>query len=59
MRGVAYTGNNMRKRQLANSDVLLDISFDMKPVYHKYPEKRREKKIIREIRQFSAVPKSS
>ncbi|KAJ8955486.1 hypothetical protein NQ318_003588 [Aromia moschata] len=43
MRGVAYTGNNMRKRQTANIETFTPVKFEMKQVYHKYPEKRREK----------------
>ncbi|XP_044256198.1 kinesin-like protein KIF3A [Tribolium madens] len=58
MRGVAYTGNNMRKRQSAHSECFTPVKFDMKPVYHKYPEKKRERKMMYEKRSFSAVPKA-
>lgn len=60
MRGVAYTGNNMRKRQNASVETLAQVKFDMKQPYHKYPERKKEK--LREKRQLpkslSAAPKS-
>lgn len=60
MRGVAYTGNNMKKRQKSSVENLSPVKFEMKQVYHKYPEKKREK--LREksamIKTFSAIPKS-
>lgn len=46
--GVAYTGNNMRKRQSGNTTVSTPVKFEMKPVYHKYPEKKREKRNLYE-----------
>ncbi|KAJ8985878.1 hypothetical protein NQ317_006252 [Molorchus minor] len=60
MRGVAYTGNNMRKRQTANTETLTPVKFEMKQVYHKYPEKRREKPKEKRsmLKSFSAVPKA-
>lgn len=60
MRGVAYTGNNMKKRQKSSIENFSPIKFEMKQVYHKYPEKKRDK--LREksamIKTFSAIPKS-
>lgn len=60
MRGVAYTGNNMKKRQKSSVENFTPIKFEMKQVFHKYPEKKREK--LREksamIKTFSAIPKS-
>ncbi|KAJ8936473.1 hypothetical protein NQ314_012336 [Rhamnusium bicolor] len=60
MRGVAYTGNNMRKRQTANIETFTPVKFEMKQVYHKYPEKKREKPREKRsmLKSFSAVPKS-
>ncbi|KAJ8923592.1 hypothetical protein NQ315_010171 [Exocentrus adspersus] len=60
MRGVAYTGNNMRKRQTVNTETFTPVKFEMKQVYHKYPEKRREKPKEKRsmLKSFSAVPKS-
>lgn len=58
MRGVAYTGNNMRKRQMEYSEYLKPVKFEMKPVYHKYSEKKKERKLLYEKRAFSAVPKA-
>lgn len=56
MRGVAYTGNNMRKRQTVSADIFTPVKFEMKQVYHKYPEKRRDKPKRSLLRNFSAVP---
>lgn len=36
MRGVAYTGNNMRKNMSANSEKEKPIRPTMKSVYHSY-----------------------
>ncbi|CAG9855551.1 unnamed protein product [Phyllotreta striolata] len=60
MRGVAYTGNNMRKRLNPGVETMSQIKFDMKQPYHKYPERKKEK--LKEKRQLpkslSAAPKS-
>ncbi|XP_056646406.1 kinesin-like protein KIF3A isoform X1 [Diorhabda sublineata] len=60
MRGVAYTGNNMRKRQNTSAETLIQVRFDMKQPFHKYPERKKEKS--RDKRQLpkslSAAPKS-
>nr|CAH7761503.1 unnamed protein product [Callosobruchus chinensis] len=56
MRGVAYTGNNMRKQQNTGAEIFTPVKFEMKQVYHKYPEKKREKRSM--IKSFSAIPKS-
>ncbi|CAG9817005.1 unnamed protein product [Phaedon cochleariae] len=58
MRGVAYTGNNMRKRQTASAEAFSPVCFEMKQVYHKYPEKKREKPKRSMLKSFSAVPKT-
>lgn len=60
MRGVAYTGNNMRKRQATSTETFTPVRFDMKQVYHKYPEKKRDKPREKRsmLKSFSAIPKS-
>ncbi|XP_060537450.1 kinesin-like protein KIF3A [Cylas formicarius] len=60
MRGVAYTGNNMRKRQTTRTQTAEPVQFGMKQVYHKYPEKKREKPKEKRslLKCYSAVPKS-
>nr|XP_023013785.1 kinesin-like protein KIF3A [Leptinotarsa decemlineata] len=58
MRGVAYTGNNMRKHQTATAEEFAPITFEMKQSYHKYPEKKREKLKRSILKSLSAVPKT-
>lgn len=58
MKGVAYTGNNMRKRLSSHSDFYNEVKFEMKNIYHKYPEKKKERRSIFDKRSFSAVPKA-
>lgn len=55
--GVAYTGNNMRKRQSGHTSVSAPVKFDMKPVYHKYPEKKRDKRSLFE-KKIAQPPKT-
>lgn len=54
MKGVAYTGNNMRKRQGRGTDYDVPFRHEIKPVYHKYAEKRREKRSL-EKKTYSAL----
>lgn len=42
MKGVAYTGNNMKKAQIASPNVIPE-KHDMKLIYHKYSEKKHKK----------------
>ncbi|XP_050313751.1 kinesin-like protein KIF3A [Anthonomus grandis grandis] len=55
LQGVAYTGNNMRKRQIVTEENPR-VSFDMKQVYHKYPEKKRVTSKRSLLKTYSAVP---
>ncbi|KAK9874407.1 hypothetical protein WA026_002754 [Henosepilachna vigintioctopunctata] len=56
MRGVAYTGNNMRKHKTHGAEFETSYRNELKPVYHKYAEKRREKRSL-EKRTYSALQK--
>ncbi|CAG9759578.1 unnamed protein product [Ceutorhynchus assimilis] len=56
LQGVAYTGNNMRKQQ-AVTEENPRITFDMKQVYHKYPEKKKVTNKRSLLKTYSAVPK--
>ncbi|KAF7287493.1 kinesin-like protein KIF3A [Rhynchophorus ferrugineus] len=58
LQGVAYTGNNMRKRQIAPEEAP-PIKFDMKQVYHKYPEKKKVTSKRSLLKTYSAVPKQT
>ncbi|CAH0561938.1 unnamed protein product [Brassicogethes aeneus] len=54
MRGVAYTGNNMKKRQMGNIEISAPVKFEMKNIYHKYPDKKKERKLMYDKRTISA-----
>jgi len=56
LQGVAYTGNNMRKRQTV-AEESPPIHFEMKQVYHKYPEKKKIASKPSLLKAYSAVPK--
>ncbi|XP_066158508.1 kinesin-like protein KIF3A [Euwallacea fornicatus] len=58
LQGVAYTGNNMRKRQTLTEENP-PIIFDMKQVYHKYPEKKKIAGKQSLLKTYSAVSKPS
>lgn len=55
MRGVAYTGNNMKKRMTGNIEISAPVKFEMKNVYHKYPDKKKERKLVYDKKIFSAT----
>ncbi|XP_030756162.1 kinesin-like protein KIF3A [Sitophilus oryzae] len=58
LQGVAYTGNNMRKRQMASEEAPA-VKFEMKQVYHKYPDKKKVTSKRSLLKAYSAVPKQT
>lgn len=54
MRGVAYTGNNMRKSLSAHTDIEKLVTHGMKAVYHSYNNMKTKQRA-----RTSCVPRPS